>query len=75
MWPSPHSSPVWCATNFITAAAPDSSGALFRYIIEKHPDIYDDGAWHNLDEMVERGSQLEVNPQYWATEEHLSDLQ
>ncbi len=61
--------------DFVAAAAPNSLDVLFHHIIEKHPAVYDNGAWHNLEDMVEQGLKVEVNPQYWPLEHPLGELQ
>ncbi len=61
--------------DYSTPAAPDSLDALFHHIIDRHQDVYDNGKWHNLVDLVEQGMKVKPNTQYWPLAHHVGELQ
>ncbi len=61
--------------DYTTAAVPlHSLDVLFRHIMEKHPNIYDNGKWHNLVDLLERGTKVKPNTQYWPPARYVGEL-
>ena len=53
---------VW-GCKYSTPTALDSLDTLLCHIMDEHQDVYDNGKWRNLVDLVERGTK--PNTQYW----------
>ncbi len=60
---------------FGTSTAPDALDSLFRHFQDAHKDVYADGKWTNLTELVIRGLKIRTNAQYWPPTNTLGELQ
>ncbi len=60
---------------FGTSTAPDALDSFFRHFQDAHQDVYADGKWTNLTELVIRGLKIRANAQYWPPTNTLGELQ
>ncbi len=60
---------------YTTTAASDLLDALFCHIMDTYKDVYNEGEWHNLVDMVKGGNHVKPNTQYWPPTSHVGELQ
>ncbi len=65
---------VRCCT-YSTGTAPDALDSLFRHFQDAHEDVYEDGKWTGLAELVVRGLKIRANAQYWPPTNTVGELQ
>ncbi len=61
--------------NYGMSTAPDALDSLFRHFQDAHPDVYDEGKWTNLTDLVIRGLKIRANAQYWPPTNTMGELQ
>ena len=54
---------------------PRSLDSLFRHFQADHPQVYDQGKWPNLTDLVIRGLKIRANAQYWPPTNVMGELQ
>lgn len=72
---APRYAGIVCGCKAKPGPAPVTLDPLFCHFMEKHSDVYDDGKWHGLEELVTIRTQLDTNPQYWPPSDHMGALQ
>ncbi len=60
---------------YSTGTAPDALDSLFCHFQDAHKDVYANGKWTGLTELVVRGLKIRANAQYWPPTNTLGELQ
>ncbi len=58
-----------------TTTAPDALDSLLRHFQDAHSDVYDNGRWTNLTDLVARGLKVRANAHYWPPTNTMGELQ
>ncbi len=43
--------------------------------MDQYPNVYDEGKWHGLEDLVTMGTKVYTISQYWPLGSHMGDLQ